>query len=198
MAIVAGGGETGVPADYSRLAALSGRGGEVRGVFRDRTGEKYGRWTVLAQAPHRPDGAACWLCVCDCETQRVVTGRDLYAGRTQSCGCLRKERIAQRYARERGPLKLLKQESRWRRMPSIHVTRAVARPRQHAARDDAIFALAKMGLHREAAAPGCVAEPGRPASECPSSFTGLAGGPGPPSQSRLSGSPSAMPLAAAA
>src|SRR3972149_6713756 len=101
---------------------------------------------------HRPDGAACWLCVCDCETQRVVTGRDLYAGRTQSCGCLRKERIAQRYARERGPLKLLKQESRWRRMPSIHVTRAVERPRQHAARDDAILALAKMGLHRDAIA----------------------------------------------
>lgn len=35
------------------------------------------------------------LCQCDCGTKRLRPYRDLYAGRSQSCGCLAKEKTIQ-------------------------------------------------------------------------------------------------------
>jgi len=119
------------------------------GAFRDRTGETYGRWTVLARAKSLPDGAACWLCRCVCGAERVVTGRDLYTGRTQSCGCLRNERIAEWAAQRIKKVKLSGRPSRWRRMAPVVAVRVVQRVRQKAERDAAIVALAKQGLRRD-------------------------------------------------
>lgn len=34
-----------------------------------------------------------YLCRCDCGTEFIVLGSNLLAGRTKSCGCLKKERM---------------------------------------------------------------------------------------------------------
>lgn len=62
----------------------------------DLTGQRVGRWTVLAKAtwhaPSRP--SAFWLCRCDCGTERVVSACHLRKGATKSCGCLHRERAS--------------------------------------------------------------------------------------------------------
>ena len=57
----------------------------------DMTGRQIGRWTVLKQAGNAPGGAALWMCLCACGTQKAVGGQDLRSGRTQSCGCASRE-----------------------------------------------------------------------------------------------------------
>ena len=52
----------------------------------DRTGQRYGRLVALEYV-----APAKWRCVCDCGTQTVVANGQLRAGKTKSCGCLRKE-----------------------------------------------------------------------------------------------------------
>jgi hypothetical protein len=61
----------------------------------DRTGEKYGRLTVLEHVPNSPgakDTNARWLCRCDCGTTKVVYGQDLGRGKVVSCGCWNAEK----------------------------------------------------------------------------------------------------------
>lgn len=57
----------------------------------DLTGRRFGRLTVLERAEDRftPKGLrqACWLCVCDCGTEKIVYGERLRKGWTTSCGC---------------------------------------------------------------------------------------------------------------
>jgi Holliday junction resolvasome RuvABC endonuclease subunit len=70
--------------------------GAVRSVamkpFIDITGERFGRWIVLAIHPERYRRTqTLWLCHCDCGTERVVLGNSLRHGRSLSCGCLRRE-----------------------------------------------------------------------------------------------------------
>lgn len=60
----------------------------------DMAGNRYGHWTVLAQAvvssvgPNggRTNGSQ-WRCRCDCGTERVVNGQSLRVGLSTSCGC---------------------------------------------------------------------------------------------------------------
>lgn len=63
--------------------------------FKDLTGKKFGRLTVLSQAEtHRePSGKAVvmWNVRCDCGKKFVVSGGSLRNGNTQSCGCLNRE-----------------------------------------------------------------------------------------------------------
>jgi hypothetical protein len=54
--------------------------------FKDRTGLRYGRLTVLAYA-----GERCWLCRCDCGLELTVKGNNLTSRNTRSCGCLQAE-----------------------------------------------------------------------------------------------------------
>ncbi len=58
--------------------------------FIDRTGQKFGRWTVLHQGPHEGKYVT-WACRCACGTERAVRGARLAAGKSESCGCLHKE-----------------------------------------------------------------------------------------------------------
>lgn len=58
-------------------------------------GQRVGRWTVLAEQTVTARGERKWLCRCDCGTERYVLERSLVYGGTESCGCLRKERVAQ-------------------------------------------------------------------------------------------------------
>jgi hypothetical protein len=62
----------------------------------NRTGERYGRLTVVKRAPNASerDTNARWQCRCDCGKVTVAYGQDLTKGRVKSCGCFNAERIA--------------------------------------------------------------------------------------------------------
>lgn len=57
----------------------------------DLTGQTFGRFTVLERAHNNKDGRAMWLCRCECGNERIVLGKCLRNGHTQSCGCLNRE-----------------------------------------------------------------------------------------------------------
>ena len=71
------------------------------GTLIDLTGQRFGRWTVLHQAGLNKRKEAMWLCHCDCGTERVVLGRCLRKGLSQSCGCLCAEQAATRNKKEK-------------------------------------------------------------------------------------------------
>jgi hypothetical protein len=56
----------------------------------DLSGKTFGRWTVLSYT-----SAEQWLCRCECGTEKTVHGRGLRNGRSQSCGCLKTERLVE-------------------------------------------------------------------------------------------------------
>ena len=64
---------------------------------RDLTGQKFGRLTVLRQAPDRikPSGAhsKMWECQCDCGNIKIISRSSLVSGDTISCGCYHKEHV---------------------------------------------------------------------------------------------------------
>ena len=55
--------------------------------FKDLTGERFGRLTVVRRAENTKHGGAQWLCQCDCGNVKVVRTSALH-GNTKSCGCL--------------------------------------------------------------------------------------------------------------
>lgn len=50
-------------------------------------GQKFGRLTVIEQAPSRK-GKTYWKCLCDCGKYKEVQTRHLRNGKIRSCGCL--------------------------------------------------------------------------------------------------------------
>lgn len=66
------------------------------------TGQLFGRLTALSLAsrssPTRkyPSGRRRWLCQCSCGSTTIVHQTSLVSGTTRSCGCLRREKLAQR------------------------------------------------------------------------------------------------------
>lgn len=53
----------------------------------DLTGQKFGKLTVISEAPKR--GKHChWNCVCECGNKRVVRTNNLRMGTSKSCGCV--------------------------------------------------------------------------------------------------------------
>jgi hypothetical protein len=62
-------------------------------------GARFSRLTIISQDPRRSAGGHVrWLCRCDCGVVTVVTGTDLRRGTTVSCGCLGREKAAERGA----------------------------------------------------------------------------------------------------
>lgn len=67
-------------------------------VKKDLSGLKFGRLLVIKQVEDRIYSSgiklAQWECVCSCNNKKIikVTGAELKSGKTQSCGCLQKER----------------------------------------------------------------------------------------------------------
>lgn len=59
--------------------------------FKDITGKKFGRLTVI-EFSHRRKDKIHYKCICDCGTEVKTRGANLKDGTTQSCGCLHKER----------------------------------------------------------------------------------------------------------
>jgi len=66
------------------------------GKFKDLTGLKFGRLTVVERADNDKHGYACWCCRCDCGNEVTVIGNDLKRGHSTSCGCLKKEKLIKR------------------------------------------------------------------------------------------------------
>ena len=64
------------------------------GKFKDLTGMKFGRWTVMYRA-HNVKGRIYWHCKCSCEagTEKDVLSTILLSGKSTSCGCYRKEQL---------------------------------------------------------------------------------------------------------
>lgn len=59
-------------------------------------GQQFGRLTVLAKLDDRDKfGFVRWQCVCSCGRPKAVTTNQLRKGKTSSCGCLRRELMAQ-------------------------------------------------------------------------------------------------------
>jgi hypothetical protein len=56
--------------------------------FRDLTGQTFGKWLVLSEAPHR-NYKTRWNCRCECGTEKELQGQTLTEGQTTNCGCVR-------------------------------------------------------------------------------------------------------------
>lgn len=61
----------------------------------DLTGRKFGRLSVIRRSGVY-HGCAAWLCRCECGSEKVVSGKYLRSGSTQSCGCLHNEQLVSR------------------------------------------------------------------------------------------------------
>lgn len=66
-------------------------------TLNDLTGQTFGRVTVLGKAYYyKPSRVVVWRCRCSCGTEFLAFGHNLRSGRTQSCGCLKVERLRKR------------------------------------------------------------------------------------------------------
>lgn len=63
------------------------------GRFKDLTGQKFDRLTVIKRTGTSKSGKVLWLCECSCRehNQITTTTSNLITGNTKSCGCLAKE-----------------------------------------------------------------------------------------------------------
>ena len=66
------------------------------GVFKDRTGDKHGRLTVISHAGKDHRNKHLWLCLCDCGNEKVIVSDNLSSGKSNSCGCLKAEFLARK------------------------------------------------------------------------------------------------------
>jgi hypothetical protein len=74
----------------------------LAGRTRNHLGERFGRLVVRDWGGFDPrNGQSQWTCKCDCGNGTLVSGRSLRAGTTQSCCCLRSERLRHYNARLR-------------------------------------------------------------------------------------------------
>ena len=64
------------------------------GRFLDRTGLKYGRLTVVKHSGKDKRNKYLWLCKCDCGNEKIVVSDNLSSGKSNSCGCLKAEFLA--------------------------------------------------------------------------------------------------------
>ena len=61
--------------------------------FRDLTGEKFERLTVLKRVENSHNGHLQYLCRCDCGSELIVKFQSLTKNKSKSCGCLRSENM---------------------------------------------------------------------------------------------------------
>lgn len=56
------------------------------------SGKRFGRLTVISKGDKNAKcGSVRWNCICDCGTEKVISGSHMTTGTTRSCGCLRDE-----------------------------------------------------------------------------------------------------------
>lgn len=64
--------------------------------FKDRAGDRYGRLAVLSHAGKDHRNKHLWLCLCDCGNEKVIVADNLSSGKSNSCGCLKREFLARK------------------------------------------------------------------------------------------------------
>lgn len=70
--------------------------------LKDISGQVFGKLTVIERYENNTkSGNAQWLCICTCGNNAIVNGSKLRNGRTKSCGCNRKNSVAQGYSKTR-------------------------------------------------------------------------------------------------
>lgn len=71
-------------------------------------GQRFGRLRVTERYPYdyitpsTQKRTAKWICLCDCGNTAIVTTSGLRSGKTQSCGCLQRERSANAHRKHGG------------------------------------------------------------------------------------------------
>ncbi len=60
-------------------------------ALRNLSNQTFGRLNVISRSGSDPKGKATWVCLCECGTEKIVTGQTLLDGSTKSCGCLNAE-----------------------------------------------------------------------------------------------------------
>jgi hypothetical protein len=63
-------------------------------AFKDITGKKFGKLTVIERSHLNKWGSWHWLCKCDCGNEKIASGTELRADRAPSCGCARLEKLS--------------------------------------------------------------------------------------------------------
>jgi hypothetical protein len=66
----------------------------------DITNQTFGRLTAI-RPNHKVNGAVHWECKCECGRTKIASIYNLLSSKTQSCGCLQKERASQARATHR-------------------------------------------------------------------------------------------------
>jgi hypothetical protein len=69
------------------------------------TGKRFGRLLVTEFAGRGKQGKALWQCQCDCGNVVIIRAQALSAGRSGSCGCLRRDVSRNRYQTTHGMTK---------------------------------------------------------------------------------------------
>lgn len=57
----------------------------------DISGQKFGRWTALCQVEKGMGGEKCYLCRCQCGTEKILRRSSITSGNSKSCGCLARD-----------------------------------------------------------------------------------------------------------
>lgn len=63
----------------------------MHGNAKDLTGKQFGRWAVIRRVENSATGLICYLCRCQCGSEKVVYAGNLRRGHSKSCGCLQRE-----------------------------------------------------------------------------------------------------------
>lgn len=63
--------------------------------FKDLTGKKFSRLSVIRRAGNAPRGKVRWECTCDCGNILSVRSDSLASGNTKSCGCFHVDRTVE-------------------------------------------------------------------------------------------------------
>lgn len=70
--------------------------------FKDLSGKKFGRLTVIEHKGSDKKNQSLWRCVCDCGNEHITTGHQLIRGACKSCGCLKNELSSERLKKHGG------------------------------------------------------------------------------------------------
>ena len=65
----------------------------------DMRGLKFGRLEVIEEVGRDNAGNKTWLCRCDCGNEKVISGGNIRAGHSLSCGCFRLEQARKKTTR---------------------------------------------------------------------------------------------------
>ena len=71
-------------------------------MFKDLTGQIFGRLTVVKRVENSKSGHTRWLCLCECGNEVIVYSTNLIRGITKSCGCYNREVVSNMFKKGYG------------------------------------------------------------------------------------------------